>query len=78
MQSETTEEAVCSFIHSFIHILSSTYLGSYYLPGPILGTRGESPNKIDKNLYPQGAYISRREKREVEREGGGREKERRE
>lgn len=66
------------FVHSFIHILSSTYLGSYDLPGPILGTRGESPNKIDKNLYLQGAYISRRERREVEREGGGREKERRE
>lgn len=77
MQSETTEEAVRSFAHSFTHILSSTYLGSYDLPGPILGTRGESPNKIDRNLYLQGAYISRRERREVEREGGRREKERR-
>ena len=54
-------------------------MGSYYLPGPVLGTRDETLNKIDKNLYLQGAYIlGEKKSRHREGEGSGRQKERRE
>lgn len=57
----TTEEAV----RSFVHFSFSKYLNSYYLPGPVLGARDVSLNKIDRNPTPPGAYILR------ERDGGG-------
>lgn len=65
MQSETTRRlSVHLFNHLFIFLIQE--VSGFLLPaGPVLGTRDESLNKMDKNLCLQGVYILGEEKKET-------------
>lgn len=65
MQSETTREAFCSLVQSFVHFFNPGSIWILLPAGPVLGTRDESLNKMDKNLCLQGVYILGEEKKET-------------